>query len=126
MKWAVKLLYRLILTETGRQVERRSQRGVLQPTWSATKATKAAVNQLLLRLRTLTHYFNDGQRFLKWFGTITSLSELRHFTADEWGMLLQWMPAMLQNGEGILSPMRTKVTNHPNVVFHVFLLDSRI
>lgn len=41
--------------------------------------------------------------------TLTTLAELPTVTAEQYGMLFQWLPVVLQDGHGVLSESMTLV-----------------
>ena len=62
------------------------------------------IRVFVCRLRAFAVRFSDGERFLRGFSGVTSLDNLPHIPGDEWLMLAQWFPLILQDGEGILAP----------------------
>lgn len=51
----------------------------------------------------MTVSLNDGTHRLRNFSVLKSLSSLPKMTGEDHDMLMQWFPAMLQQGDGILS-----------------------
>lgn len=62
------------------------------------------------RIRRLTYRHSDGSATLKKFSTILALNKLPSLTGDEYGILFQWLPAILQDGTDLLSADSAKVS----------------
>lgn len=128
MKALMKFIYPLILRDRGRR-ELKDGGLVYTPNEATRNAEKTLITRwalgaaassnetiylccamvMVYRLKVLTSPLTDGQRSLKAFNNIKTFKKLPHFTGKQWLMLLQWMPAAIQNGDGVLSEKHTLV-----------------
>lgn len=67
------------------------------------------MHRVLCSIRRLTFRLSDGSTVLKKFANIQALNKLPSMTGDEYSVLFHWIPAMLQDGTGLLSVDATKV-----------------
>lgn len=66
---------------------------------------------LTLRLATLSYAVSEGDSKMRPMPKITTLEDLPIVTGEQYGMLFQWLPVILQDGNDILSPSMTLVWN---------------
>ena len=69
----------------------------------------ALISSMLFRLALLSYSVSEGDGRMRPMPILTTLAELPIVTGEQYGMLFQWLPAVLQDGDGILSEPMTLV-----------------